>query len=177
MLTICVDNQLLTACLSAYNNGMLHGDWITCDKTSDELQDAIKEMLARSPVSATEACEEWAIHDDEGFGCYKVSEWENLEVLAEIGTLFTDSHNPELILGLMDWNLLSIEEAREYYENCYIGEFNNVADFAENHLDSMGELYLIPEHIRYHIDFMSYGRDMEISGQIFTIDNHYFYSQ
>ena len=56
--------RIYVACLAAYNGGRLHGEWIDADQSADDIGEAIKQMLSRSP----EPCaEEWAIHDHENF--------------------------------------------------------------------------------------------------------------
>jgi len=56
--------RIYVACLAAYNGGTLHGEWIDADQSADDIGEAIKQMLSRSP----EPCaEEWAIHDHENF--------------------------------------------------------------------------------------------------------------
>jgi antirestriction protein len=56
--------RIYVACLSAYNNGYLHGWWIDADQEPDALLSDIEEMLADSPM---DDAEEWAIHDYENF--------------------------------------------------------------------------------------------------------------
>jgi antirestriction protein len=63
--------RIYLACLAAYNNGKLHGVWIDATNDIDDIQDQINEMLESSPE---EDAEEWAIHDYESYGFYKVSE-------------------------------------------------------------------------------------------------------
>ena len=52
--------RIYVACLAAYNNGHLHGEWI---KVTDEasIWEAVQAMLFASPIE--EDAEEWAIHD------------------------------------------------------------------------------------------------------------------
>ncbi len=68
--------QIYVACLAAYNNGYLHGAWIDATQDVDDIQDHINKMLESSPV---EDPEEYAIHDFEGFGSYRLSEYEGIE--------------------------------------------------------------------------------------------------
>jgi len=51
--------QIYIACLSAYNNGKLHGNWVTVDGDVDDLEAAIAEVIKTSPEPDAE---EWAIH-------------------------------------------------------------------------------------------------------------------
>ena len=42
--------RIYVACLAAYNNGTLHGEWIDCDgKTAEELDHEVKIILWKSP--------------------------------------------------------------------------------------------------------------------------------
>lgn len=56
--------QIYVACLAAYNNGHLHGAWIDAAQEPWAIYDAVRVMLAASPIAGAE---EWAIHDYEGF--------------------------------------------------------------------------------------------------------------
>lgn len=42
--------RIYVACLSAYNNGFLHGEWIDCDQDAEVIWAEIKEMLKASPM-------------------------------------------------------------------------------------------------------------------------------
>ena len=76
--------RIYAACLSSYNCGKLYGEWIDCDQDSDEIMTEIKAMLSRSPMNGYEACEEWAIHDYEGFKGVRISEYEGIDRVAEL---------------------------------------------------------------------------------------------
>ena len=62
--------RIYVACLSSYNAGRLHGRWIDCDQTAEEIREEIRLMLEESPEPWAE---EWAIHDYEGFGGLRAS--------------------------------------------------------------------------------------------------------
>jgi antirestriction protein len=59
--------QIVVACLAAYNNGILHGEWIDLNQPLDDVWRAICTMLNNSPIPNAE---ELAIHDYEGFEGY-----------------------------------------------------------------------------------------------------------
>lgn len=172
MLQIKNTPQIYVACLSAYNNGYLHGAWIDCDKTAEELKEAIREMLSQSPVSQTEPCEGWAIHDYEGFFSYRVDEYERLETLSEIGALITNNDDAEIILKLMRHLDYDIEDSIDYFENNYQGKYDSDVDFAESFLEDTGDLNEIPEHLRCYFDYEYYARDL--MNDYFEIKGHYF---
>jgi len=50
------------ACLAAYNDGYLHGEWIDAKQSPEDIEHDVRKMLAKSPVPHAE---EWAIHDFE----------------------------------------------------------------------------------------------------------------
>jgi antirestriction protein len=50
--------RIYVACLSAYNNGHLHGRWIDADRDADDIRKDIKSMLSQSPMAKIEVCDE-----------------------------------------------------------------------------------------------------------------------
>ena len=44
----------------------------------------IKAMLSRSPMAKIQACEEWAIHSDEGFKGITIGEYESIDRVVEL---------------------------------------------------------------------------------------------
>ena len=65
--------KVYVACLAAYNNGILHGQWIEANQGKEGIQEEIQDMLSKSPIPGAE---EWAIHDYEGFCGLRISEYE-----------------------------------------------------------------------------------------------------
>ncbi|WP_084813718.1 antirestriction protein ArdA [Desulfogranum japonicum] len=52
-------------------------------------------------------------------------------------------------------------------EDNYQGCYDSLADYAEELTTSTSE---VPEHLSYYIDYDRMGRDMEMSGDIFTVE-------
>lgn len=164
--------KIYVACLAAYNNGILHGSWIDATQGLNGIQDSVNAMLECSPI---EDAEEWAIHDYEGFGSYSVSEYEGLESVSEIAE-FIEEHGElgaELLAHFSD-----IDEARNAIEESYCGCYASVADYAQELTEQTGD---IPQNLEFYIDYERMGRDMEMSGDIFTIETardevHIFWS-
>ena len=73
--------RIYVACLAAYNNGHLHGEWI---EVTDEasIWEAVQAMLFTSPIE--EDAEEWAIHDYEGFEGAQVGEYFSFASVVEL---------------------------------------------------------------------------------------------
>lgn len=125
--------SIYVACLSAYNSGYLHGLWIDATKQADEIQDDINFMLSHSPVVHLEACEEWAIHDFEGFDSFNLREYEDLETVSAIakgvydhGEAFAAYIACEFpcMSEIKDW-----DEVVEKFQACYLGHFESEKDF------------------------------------------------
>jgi len=165
--------RIYVACLAAYNNGVLHGVWIDAPESLDDIQKQVSTMLASSPV---DDAEEYAIHDYEGFEGYKISEYEGLQSANDIACFIEE-------YGTVGAEILSyacgdINDAENIMINQRCGEYKSVADFAEQLTKDTSE---IPEHLEYYIDYERMGRDMELSGDIFTIETgfeevHVFWS-
>ncbi|GGX08018.1 antirestriction protein ArdA [Streptomyces noursei] len=79
--------QIYAACLAAYNNGILHGEWIDATQDPDSIGHEIQLMLERSPIPGAE---EFAIHDYDGFGGLPLGEYESLSDLHAIALTLDD---------------------------------------------------------------------------------------
>ena len=152
--------KIYVACLTSYNNGILHGEWIDVDENMSE---NIQEMLENSTFSDAE---EWAIHDYEGFGNIRIGENPNLEKLKEIAELIEqDSDLATMCLEYHDGN---IEEAKEMMEN-YRGCYKSLGDWKEEEMIEMGIDSQIPESVKGYIDYDRMAKDDEMNGYVKTI--------
>lgn len=154
--------KIYVACLAAYNNGKLHGAWIDADQSADAIHEEIKAMLASSPEAGAE---EWAIHDYEGFGAVRISEWESMEMIAAMSALI--SEHGELGVAALAHFCGDIQEARSALEENYCGQYRSLADFAQEITE---ETTSIPQNLAYYIDYSAMARDMEMNGDVFTIE-------
>jgi len=152
--------NIYVADLAAYNNGMLHGVWIDATDELDDIQDQVNEMLKASPV---EMAEEYAIHDYEGYGSYNLGEYEGLKSAHETACFIEEF--PDFGAELLNY-FCDIEEARKTAEESYNGCYSSIADYAQELTEETSE---IPSHLEFYIDYEKMGRDMEMSGDIFTI--------
>jgi antirestriction protein len=170
------ETRIYVACLAAYNAGYLHGEWIEVTDT-DSINEQVQAMLKASPIPNAE---EWAIHDYEGFGSYRVCEYSGFEKLCELAE-FIQEAGEELAGELVSHFGGDIKEAREAFTENYQGEFNDLGDYAESFSEDCGDLASVPERYRNYIDFDAIGRDMDLNGDIFTIEDggkiHVFWSR
>lgn len=146
--------KVYVACLAAYNNGILHGCWIDANQEAQAIHDAIKDMLASSPIANAE---EWAIHDYEGFCGLRLSEYESIEKVAEMAAMI-EEHGEA-------WAKFAEYEGIEYatlerFEEAYAGEWDSEEDFAE---DLASETMEIPQHLAFYIDYEKLARDLFIN--------------
>ncbi len=160
------DLRIYVADLAAYNNGYLHGVWIDATLELDEMQEQVAEMLKATPLD--EEAEEYAIHDFEGFGAYRVSEYEGLESVHEIAC-FLEEHG-EFAGDVLSHFGDDLEDAKKALEENYNGCYSSLADYAE---ELTIETSQIPENLAFYIDYERMGRDMELSGDIFTVETGY----
>lgn len=174
--------RIYVACLAAYNNGFLHGKWIDCDQSAEEIHEEIQEMLKESPInSELETAEEWEIHDtDDEIGLRL--ERMSIEDIAEAVDAINSSHHDAGLIGEV-YNHLSIEtipEVVEWMDDNYSGEHDSLADYAESWLEDTGSLEGVPKDLRYYFDFDKWAREEEINGRIFTLyyggKHHVFFS-
>ena len=154
--------SIYVACLAAYNNGKLHGVWIDAlNNDPDEIMAEIQAMLKASPEPDSE---EWAIHDYEGFEGVSLSEWEGLEQVHMLAQ-FVDGYG---CLGVEVYKYYGdLQEARNVLSEQYCGVYRSLADFAQELTE---ETTRIPENLSYYIDYERMARDMEMSGDILTVE-------
>lgn len=154
--------RIYVACLAAYNNGVLHGRWIDAARGEDHIWEETRAMLAASPIPDAE---EWAIHDYEGFESASLEEYSSFATVAALAE-FIGEH------GRLGAELYShfgndLEAAHAAFED-YAGEHESLAHFAEDLNRDCGPA--IPKCFEYYIDWEAMGRDMELSGDVFTIE-------
>jgi antirestriction protein len=152
--------RIYVACLAAYNNGILHGCWIDAEQEPDEIRSKINAMLNASPIAGAE---EYAIHDYEGFEGTSLSEYHGIESVAELAA-FIAEHGE--VGGKLVEYFGDLDAAREAIEDHYAGEYNSVADFAQELTEQSTE---IPASLQYYIDWERMARDLEIN-DVLTIE-------
>jgi len=158
--------RIYVACLAAYNNGRLHGEWIDADQSADELHEAVARMLAASPQPGAE---EWAIHDYEGFGSLRLGEYESLERVATIAAGIAKHGD-----AFSAW--LSYDESQDVtdmqsFEDAYRGEWDSLRAYAEDYAESTG-MYDAAEksgspYVVVDIDMLT--RDLNI--ELYTVES------
>jgi len=155
--------RIYVACLAAYNDGQLHGCWVDVED-EDSIWDAVQAMLKSSPIPLAE---EWSIHDYENFQGVTIDENDSFARVVAIAEFIGNcSGFGGKLLENYGGDIEDAESALERYN----GEYETLADFAQELTESTTQ---IPESLKYYIDYKSMARDMEMNGDIFSIETGY----
>lgn len=154
--------RIYVADLAAYNAGKLHGAWIDATLPPDEIQERIDAMLR-----AGSGGEDWAIHDTEGFGDARVDELNDVEKISKIAEAIVE-HGP-VFAGVLAYKG-DVDDALEAMTESYQGEHDSLGDWAYDVAKDTGELDQIPERFQNYVDWERYGEEMDMSGDIFTVE-------
>lgn len=153
--------RIYAACLAAYNNGYLHGAWIDATQEPSAIYEAVRHMLAASPITGAE---EWAIHDFEGFGEARIEEYASFDRVSELATFL--SEHSEIGAAVLEHYSGDLGEATEAMTDRYLGAYASLADYVQEQTE---ETVTIPASLRYYIDYQAMARDAELNGDLFTV--------
>jgi antirestriction protein len=135
------ETRIYVGTYAKYNDGNLAGKWLTMQDYSDadELFEAMKEL------HDDEDGPEFMIQDSEGFLSDKIDESLSIADMAALYNVFDaveNSHlDPEVIEAYADNMGSDIDEDTvSDCEDCYCGQYNSDADFAEDLADQLGYL-------------------------------------
>lgn len=154
--------RIYVACLAAYNNGHLHGAWIDADQDEEAIFAEIHTMLLRSPVPDAE---EYAIHDYEGFGGVELREYSAINTVVRVAAFLAE--HGTLGGAVLAYFSGDLDEASRALTHGYMGQFESLADYVQELTE---ETTSIPEPLRYYIDWAAMARDVEMNGDVFTIE-------
>ena len=152
--------RVYVADLAAYNNGLLHGEWVDATQDPEDMWAAINAMLARSPIAGAE---EIAIHDFE-MGPVHLSEYESIETISRLGRGY-DEHG----IAFLHWAAYvgtSDPDDLDRFDGAYRGQHDSLTAWAEefvnpDYIDSLLDEHL-PSFIRNYVtvDYEALGSDL-----------------
>ncbi|OMB81428.1 antirestriction protein [Mycolicibacterium conceptionense] len=163
---------MYVASLADYNNGRLHGRWIDAAREPEDIQADINAIL---DSSSEPNAEEWAIHDYEQFGRWKVGEYDSVEQISRIARNIAEhGYAYSAWADVFDGDDASFDI--DSFHEAYLGHYDSVTDYVEQMADDLGyeaELAKLPEHLQgyAHIDYTAIARDMELSGDIAAVQD------
>jgi antirestriction protein len=164
--TSAVSPRIYVACLAAYNNGVLHGTWIDADQGQDVIHSAVQRMLAASPIPGAE---EWAIHDYEGFGTLRLSEWESFERVAAIAAGIAE-HGSSFAAWVANDGSRDPTDHQAFCD-AYRGEWDSLTDYAAEYAETVGLYDAVDQidspYVMVNIDLLE--RDLEID--LYTVES------
>lgn len=167
--------RIYVASLSDYNAGILHGRWIDAVTDIDDMQEEISEMLRSSPtmISYGEPAEEWAIHDFEGFGEHRLSEYESLASIAILADGI-DRHGLAFAAWVDHIGEIGDDTVADF-EDRYMGQWESLQAYAEHMLEELGADEVMASTSQWlrpylTLDVAGFSRDLEISGDVITAE-------
>ena len=161
--------RIYVASLSDYNAGRLHGAWLDAAQEPEVLAAAVQAVLDASPEPGAE---EFAIHDYEEFGPWRIGEFEPLGTVAMIANGIAE-HG----LAFAHWAaLVGTEDAEQLtgFDDAYLGHFGSLTEYGEDFLEGVGlrqELdEAVPELLAAYVDIdvAAFARDLMLSGDVMT---------
>lgn len=170
--------RIYVADLAAYNAGSLHGKWIDLGQFADE-EDLLAEIQANVLLPYHE---EWAIHDYEGFGPIKVSEYEALHnVIAHsqaLDQLSESEHAPFAVfisdvVGSLDYFNGDALAAVDEFHDRYLGEMS-MLDYAYKLVEETDMLRGVSETVAHYFDYEAFARDLEM--EMYYVQGYIFES-
>ena len=84
--------------------------------------------------------------------------------------------NEEAFIGFCDNQHITADEAEDAvsdFEDAYVGEFSDEAEFAQNYADEQGDLNSIPDYILGSIDWQEVW-DGTLRHDYYEVNGHYF---
>ncbi len=160
--------RIYVACLAAYNNGQLHGEWIDANQSAEDIMSAVQSMLAKSPQPGAE---EWAIHDHDGFMGISIGEHESFDKIAELAELIAEKGQ-----AWADYvgNVGAEYASKEGFEESYQGEYNSEEAFASQLSDDLGMMQDWPEEAKTYFNWESWTRDLFMGDYWMSSNGHVF---
>lgn len=171
--------KVWVACLAAYNNGYLHGEWVDAAVEPEELWESINHVLATSPIPNAE---EWAFHDYENFEGLRIGEYEGVERTTQLARFIASHGRPFALWFEHNGGYEPLEDAGEAFEGSFVGQFDTEGSMQDRLYDSLGiEHYEetawqhLPDWVENYMQFNmeSYTHDMICGGELFVIQNEY----
>lgn len=166
--------RIYVASLSDYNDGVLHGSWIDANVEPEDFHAGISEMLQASPTAkrSGQPAEEWAFHDYENYGPLRIDEHDSVEWVTAVARGI-DQHGP----AFAAWAAQTGHdiEALDRFEDCYLGQWDSLEDYAQSFLDDIGveeQLDKIDPWIRAYVsvDTAAFARDLDYGGDVTAIE-------
>lgn len=165
--------RIYVACLSSYNSGILHGEWITLlddqliwdIEISIYIQKEIDKMLKSSKMPNAE---EWAIHDYDNF--IDLGEYPSIKEISSYAYAI-EGHGYEVVKGFKE--MYPSEDIELLDDKQYHTGYSNFQDYADNYADEvvLAE-YDSDSNIVNYFDYEKFSRDLKLDYSVYETDTH-----
>jgi len=109
------------------------------------------------------SAEEFAIHDFEGFGSYRLQEYSGIPEVVKLAAAITEhGENAEAFLAFLS-DRGDLDDAINNFEEAFQGEYDSELDFTYSLVDDTGMLSSVPENLQYYFDYEKFSRDLFIN--------------
>jgi antirestriction protein len=150
------------ACLAAYNEGHLHGEWVDATDV-DEMNEAGARIIKTSPALLPE---ELAIHDYDGFGNLPstLGEYPSFETVARIGALIEE--HGDAFIAYLDAIEVDVNDEDQVSENAFWehwrGEWDSEKAYAYDYVENCGwgGVAQVPDELENYLDWDAIVRDL-----------------
>ena len=156
--------RIYLACLACYNEGRHHGEWL--DAANEDLHSALASLQAK----CGHVDNDYAIHDFEDFAGLKLGESEPLARVEKYANLIEEHGDAIAKFIDNDNGHVDVSDIEEEFQNAYLGRHDSLEAYAEDWAEQSGMLAEVPESLRNYFDFKAFGRDLELGGDVWTVD-------
>lgn len=172
-------------CLGCYNNGSLIGKWLDGESCADLEAAGLAKIETHGDYTAPRCvrcgADEFAVMDHEGYGDLldgECSAPEAQAVALAIATIEGKGLDIEAVAAYannMHLSIANFDDWKDNYEEAYIGEYDNMKEYAEEYVNMCGLLVGIPDNIARYFDYEAYGHDLE--ADIWQSGKHLFWNR
>ena len=161
MSTTETEARIYVGTYAKYNSGSIAGKWLDLSDYGD--RDAFLEACRE--LHADESDPELMFQDFEGIPEGMISE---SSIEAELWEWLALDDDDKTLLAVYRADVTdgTIEQARD----AFAGRGRSLEDWVEEFLADTGELDAIPEKLRNYFDYAAYARDLQLGGDVFTVD-------
>lgn len=156
--------RIYVADLAAYNSGYLHGVWIDASEEVGDIQEQINAMLAASPCRMPRNTLSMITKVSTATGLA------NMKALKPPTKSLVSSKISRSLVPACSATSPASRKIRRVAEEDYCGSFECLADYAQQLTE---ETTQIPPSLAYYINYEAMARDMELGGDVFTLETGY----
>ena len=179
--------QAWVGCLGCYNNGSLVGKWLDGESCADLEAAGLAKIETHGDYTAPRCVrcggDEFWVMDHEGYGDLLGGECSPVEaqnIAQAVATIEGDGLSIEAVAAYannMHLDVANFGEWDDQFHGAYIGEYDDIADYAVQLVDDCGLLEGVADNIKRYFDYESYGRDLINGGDIWEHGTHLFWNR